>query len=777
MDLTKYENDNLLVVTPNSSKLSLLENNKNLINIKYMSLEEYKNHYFFSYDLKTISYLITKYNYNLDVSKIILSNLYVIDINKKYSSSRLELLKDIKKDLIDKNLLYFDKLFSNYLKDKKIIVYNYDTLDKYEKEMFNDALFINKEKRSINSKVIKCMTLEDEILYVVSEIIKLLNRGINLNNIYLSNVKDDDLYIINRIFKYFNIKVNIDMKESIYGTKFVKDYLKTKKIPSLNNRVSKKLISVINSLVLLEDDPNYDLFLVDKLKHTYLKPERYSNAVNIIDYRDYVITDNDYVFVIGFNQDVIPRIYKDEEFIADNIKEEVSLYKTVDKNIIEKKSAINNLSNIKNLYLSYREKSSFNNYLPSILINECNLVVEEYDNNIIYNSNIYNKILLGEYLDNYYKYGMINPNLGKLINNYDIKYNTYDNSFTGINNNEFLKFINNKLRLSYTSLNSYNNCAFKYYINYILKISPNQNNFSLFIGNLYHHMFEVMYKSDFDFFKEWDLYLEDKELSLEEVFLLKNLKSKLLDVINIIKNQDKYTTYNDRLLEYEVNIDLKKKIDAIFTGKIDKILYKKNINDTYFSLIDYKTGNINTSINNMKYGLDMQLPIYLYLISKANLFDNPIFTGIYFQRVLFPTYKWEKDKDIDYIKNSNLKLQGYSTDNKELLEEFDNTYLNSDYIKGMKLNKDLSFSKNSKLLSEEDIYNILNYTDKIISDTTDKILDGDFSINPKVIDKEVSCKNCEYRDVCFVNNSNLVYLDSVNNLDFLGGDSNGECKF
>jgi len=377
MDLTKYKNDNLLIVTPNSSKLSLLESNKNLINVKYMTIEEYKNHYFFSYDLKTISYLITKYNYNLDVCKIMLSNLYVIDINKKYSNSKLNLLKDIKKELVDKNLLYFDKLFSNYIKDKKIIVYNYDTLEKYEKEMFSNALFINKDKKSINSKVTKCVTLEDEILYVASEIIKLLNNGIDINNIYLSNVMDDDLYVINRIFKYFNIKVNIDMKESIYGTKFVKDYLKTKKIPYLNNRVSKKLISVINSLVLLEDDPNYDLFLIDKLKHTYLKPDKYKDAVNIIDYRDYSITDNDYIFIIGFNQDIIPNTYKDEDYITDNIKDEVSLYKTVDKNIIEKNSVINSLSNIKNLYLSYREKSSFNNYLPSVLIDEYNLEVEE----------------------------------------------------------------------------------------------------------------------------------------------------------------------------------------------------------------------------------------------------------------------------------------------------------------------------------------------------------------------------------------------------------------
>ena len=108
----------------------------------------------------------------------------------------------------------------------------------------------------------------------------------------------------------------------------------------------------------------------------------------------------------------------------------------------------------------------------------------------------------------------------------------------------------------------------------------------------------------------------------------------------MIKKQELFSTYSNTLCEEEINIPINKKIDVVFTGKIDKIKYKRNINDTYFSLIDYKTGNINTSINNMKYGLDMQLPIYLYLLSNSNLFENPIFTGIYFQRVLYPSFKW-----------------------------------------------------------------------------------------------------------------------------------------
>ena len=396
-----------------------------MLNIKYMTLEEYKSHYFFSYDEKAISYLMTKYNYHMDVCKILINNLYVIDIDKKYNNEKLVFLKEIKQELIDKKLLTFDIMFRDYLKTKKVIVYKYNTLDKYEEEMFSDCLIIKEKENKLDKKVMKCNTLEEEVLYVIEEIIKLVHSGVSLNKIYLSNIDNDYIYTIKALFSYFNIPINIDIKENIYGTKLVSDYLKNKKLPTFNNRVTTKLISVINSLVMLEDDPNYDKFLIDKLKHTYLKADKYKDAINIIDYKTSIIEDDEYLFILGFNQDIIPKTYKDLDYINDSIKEEVSLYKTIDKNRLEKDSTINVLANIKNLYLSYKEKSSFNSYLKSNIINDLGLIEEEYNSNKIYSSNIYNKLLLGQYLDDYYKYGEVNDKLSQLMNYYKIPYNTY----------------------------------------------------------------------------------------------------------------------------------------------------------------------------------------------------------------------------------------------------------------------------------------------------------------------------------------------------------------
>ena len=321
MNLEQFRDENLLVVTPNYIKLELLNRyNDKLINVKFMSLEEYKNHYYFSYDNKTINYMICKYKYNLDVCKIYLNNLYVIDIDNEYSSKKLNDLKLLKKELIDNNLLYFDNLFNDYINNKKVIVYKYNELEKYEEDMFKDHLIYKDIEQTLNNKkVIKCNTLEDEVLFVVDSIEKLISNGIDFNHIFLTNVGDEYLYTINRVFKYFNIPININMKESIFGTKLVKDYLKTGKIPPINNRITNSLINVLNSLVELESDPNYNLFLIDKLKNTYLNPIKYDMAVNIVDINECVIDDDCYLFVLGFNQESIPKLYKDEDYITDNI--------------------------------------------------------------------------------------------------------------------------------------------------------------------------------------------------------------------------------------------------------------------------------------------------------------------------------------------------------------------------------------------------------------------------------------------------------------------------
>lgn len=767
----------LLIICPTEGKnkiLNKLQEQTKLYNIKFMSIEEFKSNYFFSYDEKAIYYLMKKYSYNIDVCKVYLNNLYVIDVDKIYKSEKLNFLRKIKQELINKDLLYFNNSFKKYINRKTIIVKNYYKLEKYLDNILNKKTPLEKnyELKSIK----EYQTMEEEINGVCLEIIKLLKKKVPLNKIYLTNIQDDYNYSIKKIFSYYNIPINIDMNYSLYSTKIVKDYLKENKIDLENPKdytITKQLIEIINSLSFLDNkDPIYKKILIDKLKNKKLSSKKLKNAVNIKNLYNESFEDDEYVFVLGFNQDILPKMVKDEEFISDSIKDEIDLYKTEYLNSRNKEVTIKILSNIKNLYLSYKLETPFKSFYKSSLITDLNLeILKDNEDNLEF-SNIYNKIRLGEKLDLYKLYNTKSDDLKILLTHYNIPYNCYSNDFNKINNNDYLNYINNSLKLSYTSLNSYSECRFKYYIKYVLKLDPFTDTFPSYIGQMYHRILSLYKKTNFNFEEEYKKYLEKRDLSLKEKILLIRLKKELLELISELKKQELLTGYNDNLYEKKLNINLDKKIDVIFTGTIDKIMYYKKIEDTYFSIVDYKSGSIDTNIEMIKYGLHMQLPAYLYLIHYSNIFSNPIFTGIYYQNILFPYPNFELG-DIDKIKQDRIKLQGYSIEDPSIMERFDSTIEKSELIKSMSYSDEKGFSRYSKVINDDTLYDLVKYTKNYISKETDDIIDGDFSIDPKYYDGEnISCKFCEYKDLCYMKEKNLKYLDKVSDLDFLGGDNN-----
>lgn len=768
--------ENILLICPNEEKMNILDQyqkDDKLHNIKFMNKKEFMNNYFYSYDETAIQYLMDKYNLNLEVAKVYLSNLYVIDLEKQYQSQKLIFLQNIKQELLSKNLLQKNKSFKEYLKNKKVIVKKYYDLDKYEEKALNHQVDI--PDVTLKNQVVECDTLEEEVNDVCLNIINLLNKGVDINKIFLSNISEDYFYTIEKLFKYYNIPINIKKNNSIYSTKVVNDYLKNNVLDLENQNnlpITRKLVNVLNSLTKLDfNKPSYEKILIDKLKNTNISYNNFKNAVNIKDLYKNSFKDDEYVFVLGFNQDVLPKMEKDIEYINDANKKEVELYTTNEKNKRNKKVLIYLLSQIKNLHLSYKKTSPFSSFYPSSLIEDLNLeIIKPLKDNYCY-SNKYNKLRLGEKLDLYYKYNEMNEELETLNNHYDIPYKKYSNQFTGIKNNIYLSNLKQPLNISYSSMNDYSECAFKYYLNHVLNLSVYEEQFHNFIGNMYHRILSLYKKINFDFEQEYQKYLKERELSFKEKILLHKIKKELLELIDSLKKQQLITGYDEEYLEKKIEIPIEnKKVSVIFKGFIDKIMYYQKVEDVYYSIIDYKTGTIDTNIEPLKYGLHMQLPVYLYLINKSHIFKNPIFTGIYYQNILFNYPTCTDEESYLKEKKDRLKLQGYSIENPEILERFDTTYEKSVYIKGMNYTEDKGFGT-KKVISNEMVENMVKYTENYINKTTDKILAAKFPINPKNYNGDnVSCTFCQYKDICFMQEKDIKYLSKVDDLSFLGGE-------
>ena len=454
--LEMLRNDDLVITNNKINILKYLSDNKKILNLKIMTLKEFKDKYFGYYNEEAIYYLVNKYNYKYDVAKLYLDNYLFID--------------DLKKELIDNNLIIKEPLFKNSI--KRIVNINNDIDPYIQKEIDKfDNIKINIENKNYIHPVYEFKTLEDEVNFVCLEILKLL-KNININKIFLVNVTEEYETVIKRMFSFYNIPINLDIKKNIYGTisvqKFLSNLKDKKSIEKALEEIEKDeiydaIINVCNKYAFKSLDSVIIYLIEETLKKTKIKHKKLNSAINTSSIYD--INEDNYYFILGFNQGVLPKIYKNEDYFSDNQKKQLGLYTSLEKNIKEKETIKKILSSYKNITLSYKLKSYKEDYYKSPLIDEMNLTINQIDNDDYTHSNIYNKITLSKKLDKLIKFNEKDDKLNVLYSNYkDISYLTYDNTYKKIDNDLFLNYINNELLLSYSSIDNYYRCGFRYYI-------------------------------------------------------------------------------------------------------------------------------------------------------------------------------------------------------------------------------------------------------------------------------------------------------------------------
>lgn len=763
-----FENikNNSIIICNDDYKKQILKNINKLINIKFMSMNEFIKSYYFDYDEKTILYIIKKYNTKYEIAIEYLKNIYYIE-DKKYNNEKLDFLVNLKKELIENNLLIFNSKFKNYIKDKDIIIYNY-SLSKFEKHLSKDIdiTIINKSQENNIPTIYEFDTIEEEVEFVAKEISKLINSGVEISNIKLTNISNDYINIITKIFNFYNLKINkfnnIPIISTVIGSTFYSNLDESLEVAI--DSISKynttdtynKIINICNKYIWCEDINDLKILIEYDLKHNYVENIKYTNMIEVVDYKTYDFSDNQ-VFMLGFNQGIIPKVKKDEDYINDDIKPDY-LDNTIEKNKQEKLDTINAIKNIRNLTITYKNKSSFSTFYPSNLIDELDVEVKkgQIDYNTSYSSTS-DKITLGILLDDLIKFGYSDDKLNLLMSNYDIPYNTYSYVFTGISKDKLQYYISKlkNFNLSYSSMDNYNRCAFRFYIDKILGLKDNIDAFSVTLGNIYHDALEKAVKGNIDVEQEVYKYISDNKINLTNSnrFFVDRAIKNIEYLIEVLKKQSSFSKLNNIETEKFVKIPIKDNIN--FVGFIDKIVYDTFNDITIAAIIDYKTYVKKPSLKYIDSGIGLQLPTYMYL--SKNSFNNIRFAGFYLQNITLDN-KSNEDKE------KSLKLIGFTNTDKGILENFDYNYMESSVIDGIKINKDGSFSSNSlkHMLNDEEIEDIINITKEKIKETIDNVLDSKFDINPKYDKENIGCEFCQYRDLCFMKEYDFVNIKASN---------------
>ena len=98
------------------------------------------------------------------------------------------------------------------------------------------------------------------------------------------------------------------------------------------------------------------------------------------------------------------------------------------------------------------------------------------------------------------------------------------------------------------------------------------------------------------------------------------------------------------------------------------------------------------------------------------------------------------------------------------------TYDKSEFIKSMRTTQK-GFASYAKVVSEEEVDALIDLAEKLVIKARDEILNADFSISPKRIEREdLGCEFCRFRDICFKTEKDFVELKEYKDLSFLGGE-------
>ena len=578
------------------------------------------------------------------------------------------------------------------------------------------------------------------------------------------------------------------------------------------------IIEILDEIVLVFDE---DKITIDKYNQILKIGFKNSSLTKIPGTQDQVIMGDvdrsrshkvKAIFIIGLNDGEFPSVRKDEGFLNDTdrdiLKQDgIELAKgTIDKLYEDSFNIYKAFTTAEEkLYLLYSSSDMQGKALrPSMLINKIKKIypmIQEQSDVIEKKSEILNKKTTYEELianlsklkekdsidkiwyyvyDYYKKDAEWNEKLQQ-----SLKGLSYTNIPEKIEQNNIDRLYGNTLVTSISKLERYRSCPFSYYLQYGLKIRPQEElkiqtlNTGTFIHEVIDEFFETV--------KAQGIKLEEiTEEKLSEI-INKIIDAKLGQNKNyIFTSTAKYRALVVRLkkiikkaLKYIIGTIVQSRFEVLGTevefgdkgkykpirltledgkrieiiGKIDRIDTAKGEGGKYLRIIDYKSSAKNIDLNEVYAGLQIQLLTYLDASCKE---EDLMPAGVLYFSMLEQMIKSNKRMEQEEIEEkirANFKMKGLILADVKVVKLHDKNLQNgSSALVPAYIGKDgeLSEKKTSGVTAEQ-FKELQKYMYTVIKQISKEILGGNIDLKPYYKDKKTPCKYCDYKSICSFN--------------------------
>ena len=578
------------------------------------------------------------------------------------------------------------------------------------------------------------------------------------------------------------------------------------------------IIEILDEIVLVFKD---DKITIDKYNQILKIGFKNSSLTKIPGTQDQVIMGDvdrsrshkvKAIFIIGLNDGEFPSVRKDEGFLNDADREVlkqngIELAKgTIDKLYEDSFNIYKAFTTAEEkIYLLYSSSDMQGKALrPSMLINKIKKIypmLQEQSDVIERRSEILNKKTTYEELiinlsklkeqdsieklwyyiyDYYQKNSEWNEKLKQSLKGLE-----YTNIPDKIDQNNIDRLYGNTLITSISKLERYRSCPFSYYLQYGLKIKPQEELKiqTLNTGTFIHEVIDEFFGT----VREVGIKLEEiTEEQLSEI-INKIIDSKLgqnknyiftstakyralvIRLKKIIKKALKYiigTIVQSRfeVLGTEVEFGEKGKYKPIrltledgkrieIIGKIDRIDTAQGEDGKYLRIIDYKSSAKNIDLNEVYAGLQIQLLTYLDAACKE---EDLMPAGVLYFSMLEQMIKSDKrleQEEIEEKIRANFKMKGLILADVKVVKLHDKNLQNGNSaLVPAYIGKDgeLSEKKTSGVTAKQ-FKDLQKYMYTIIKQISKEILGGNIDLKPYYKDKKTPCKYCDYKSICSFN--------------------------
>ncbi len=202
---------------------------------------------------------------------------------------------------------------------------------------------------------------------------------------------------------------------------------------------------------------------------------------------------------------------------------------------------------------------------------------------------------------------------------------------------------------------------------------------------------------------------------------------------------------NDQL--ETTKIPLKDGHKIALQGVIDRVDICEEDDRLLVKIIDYKSGTKKFDFNELYYGLQMQLIVYLNTALEIYKKDRKKMVepaGVFYYHIQDPIQNEDKAKS-NVMKE--FQMSGYANSDAQILDYIEHADSSWDSI-AVKKNKNGSFSKTSKIMSTDDFYLVGEYVKESMRKIGERIYSGEVSAKPYKLGENSACTYCPYISIC-----------------------------